>query len=93
MVLSEKDPEDKQKLKNGVIGVVILLVLGSLSPLIIEEFTGVDIDSLCETNTNGTQTCLQDGGVKTAMMDALGYVSLVIAVIGFVGLIIVGVKY
>ncbi len=94
MVLSEKDPEDKQKMKNGVIGVVVLLVLGSLSPLIIEEFTDVDLETLCEKSQNGTDIeCLEDGGIKSTVLEGLGYVSIIIAIVGFVGFVIVGVKY
>lgn len=93
MVLSEKDPDDKQKLKSGVIGVVVLLVLGSLSPVIIEEFTGVDIETLCEEGEDGSAQCLREGDIKSTILDGLGYVALVVAIIGFVGLIIVGVKY
>ncbi|MCE2499193.1 MAG: hypothetical protein J4F28_09495 [Nitrosopumilaceae archaeon] len=93
MVLSEKDPEDKQKMKNGVIGVVVLLVLGSLSPLIIEEFTNVDLETLCEKNQNGTDIeCLDEGGIKSTVLEGLGYVSIIIAIVGFVGFVIVGVK-
>lgn len=94
MVLSEKDPEDKQKMKNGVIGVVVLLVLGSLSPLIIEEFTDVDLETLCEKAQGGADPeCLEEGDIKTTVLEGLGYVSIIIAIVGFVGFVIVGVKY
>ncbi len=94
MVLSEKDPEDKQKMKSGVIGVVVLLVLGSLSPLIIEEFTDVDLETLCEKGRNGTDIeCLEEGDIKSTVLEGLGYVSIIIAIVGFVGFVIVGVKY
>ncbi|MCE2499139.1 MAG: hypothetical protein J4F28_09215 [Nitrosopumilaceae archaeon] len=94
MVLSEKDPEDKKKMKSGVIGVVVLLVLGSLSPLIIEEFTNIDLETLCEKSQNGTDVeCLDKGDIRTAVLEGLGYVSIIIAIVGFVGFVIVGVKY
>lgn len=98
MVFSEKEPEDKTKLKNGVVGVAVLLIIGSLSPTIIGEFTGVDLDTLCEDvpSPDGTGTvekCLEDGDIKKTILDSIGYVSFIIAVCGFVGLIIVGVKY
>ena len=68
MAISEKSPKDMKKLKSGVIGVVLLRVPGALSPVIIAEFTGVDLDDLCETVTkdDGTteKVCLEDGEIK-----------------------------
>lgn len=95
MVLSEKDPEDKQRLKNGIVGVVILLVLGSISPMIIGEFTGIDLDELCEEDEEGSECVerIKNQEIKSTLQEALGYVSIVIAIVGFVGLVIVGVKY
>ena len=98
MVFSEKEPEDKTKLKNGVVGVAVLLVIGSLSPTIISEFTGVDLDTLCEdvpadAPPGTSPNCLEDGDVKKAILESIGYVAIVIALCGFVGLVIVGVKY
>ena len=93
MVLSEKEADDKLKLKNGLIGVVVLLVLGSVSPMIISEFTNVDVYTLCETDEDGNEVCPDEGELSSAVIDALGYVSLFIAIIGFIGLVIVGVKY
>ena len=100
MVLSEE--KDTAKLKSGLVAVAVLLVLGALSPAIIEQFTGVNLSDLtCEeetTNSGGTTTtkseaCLEDGEFKTAIFEALSYVSLIVALVGFAGLIIVGVRY
>ena len=98
MVFSEKEPEDKTKLKNGLVGVAVLLIIGSLSPTIISEFTGVDLDTLCEDvpddAPDGTEpNCLEEGDVKKAVLEGLGYVAFAIALCGFGGLVIVGVKY
>ena len=101
MVLSEdKGPEDKKKLKNGVVGVAVLLILGSLAPVIIQESTGVDLTTLCgkdDTPISGTDppTCLDvdNPELSKQMLSALGYVSTIVAVVAFVGLIIVAVKY
>ena len=98
MAISEKAPEDMKKLKNGVIGVVVLLVLGVLSPVIIAEFTGVDVETLCETVTDpdtGTSAdvCLEDGEIKKNILRALDYVIYGVAIIGFIALVVVGVKY
>ncbi|MDE0266642.1 MAG: hypothetical protein OXK17_06450 [Thaumarchaeota archaeon] len=97
MVFSEKAPEDMKKLKSGVLGVVILLVLGSLSPTIIQEFTGVDLETLCgkgETPPAGATDCLDTSGdISKQVFKALGSVPIVVAVIAFVGFAIVGGKY
>ncbi len=50
MVLSDKTPEDKQKLKSAITGVVVLLILGGGGSAIISEVTGVDIETLCQTD-------------------------------------------
>jgi len=97
MALSEKEKDDKIKLKNGMVGVVVLLIVGAMAPTIIQEFTGVDLDTLCEEveNENGTTTekCLDEGDIQTTVLEGLGYVSIVVAVIGFGAIIIVAVKY
>ena len=100
MALSEKSEEDKKKVKSGVIGVVVLLVLGSLGPVMISEFTGVDVtaDALCaDKNDDGDTTdageCLDGGEFEVQVIRALGYVSYAIAIVGFVALVVVGVKY
>ena len=95
MVLSEE--KNKDQLKSGLIAVAVLLVLGALAPTIIGEFTGVDLDTLmCDDDNDPTTAavaCLDDGDFKTAIFEAMGYVSLVIALVGFVGLIWVAVRY
>ena len=93
MVISEKEPGDRQKLKNGIIGVAILLALGTLAPVIIEETTGVDVSTLCEEDDEGNAVCPTAGLGTDLVTDALGYVSIVIAVIGFVMLSIIAIKY
>ena len=97
MVFSEKAPEDMKKLKNGVIGVVILLALGALSPVVIQEFTGVDLETLCskdETPPAGETDCLGTSeDISKQVFKALGSVPAVVAVIAFIGFAIVGGKY
>ena len=107
MVLSEKDPKDKKRMKSGLAGVIILLALGSPgtviillalgSPgtVIIREFAGIDLETLCgkgEAPEEGSDTCRSDG-VSREMLRAMGYASVAVAVVGFVGFAIVGVKY
>lgn len=94
MVLSEKSEDDKKKLKSGLIGVAVLLIIGALAPTIIGEFTGVDLETLCEEGEEGAKdTCVKPGDFKAIITDGIGYVGIIIALVGFFGLIIVGVKY
>lgn len=93
MVLSEKETGDRQKLKNGIIGVIVLLALGTLTPAIIEEVTGVDVATLCEEDAEGNTVCPEGGLGTDIVTDALGYVSIVVAVIGFIMMVIVAIKY
>ena len=96
MVFSED--KDTKALKSGVIGVVVLLVLGSISPMIIGEFTGIDLDTLCakgEVPPAGEESCIntEDPDLGDNLLNALGYIPVVVAVVALVGFTIVGVKY
>ena len=97
MVLSEKTPEDKQKLKNGIMGVFILLALGSFGPLIISEVTGVDVDKLCVREVdNANAECIEkamNGEIKDAVLEGLGWMSIIVAVVAMIGFLVAGVKY
>lgn len=103
MALSEKSPADMAKLRSGIIGVAILIVLGTLAPMIIYETTGVDLGDLCideDPNTDEdspglgiTADCEEDNDIRETVLEALGYVSIVVAVVGFVMLIVIGIRY
>lgn len=95
MVLSEKSPEDKQKLKSGIMAVAVLLAIGSFGPLIISEVTGVDVNELCQKETDQSE-CIEkamNGEIKSALQEGLGWVSILVALISFVGLMIAGAKF
>ncbi len=94
MALSDKEADAKKNLKSGVIGVAVLLVMGLLGPVIIGELTGVDLETLCEEGAEpGTDACPEDGEITEIITTALGYVSTIVAIIGFVALLIIGIKY
>ena len=95
MVLSED--KDYSNLKRGVIAVVVLLVLGSLAPVLIEESIGVKLDTLCEKGevpVPPAETCLDtDTDISADILKALGYIPIVVAIVALVGFTIVGVRY
>jgi len=94
MTLSDKTPEDKQKLKSGIMGVVILLILGSGGSAIIGEITGVDIETLCQTDLDtGEEICIDNDDAKSMVSEIFSWVSILVAGVGFAGLIIAGLKY
>ncbi len=99
MALSEKGPEDMKKLRSGIMGVAILIILGTLAPMIISETTGVDLSNLCTEEDLNNQTagitpdCDEPSEIRDAVLEALGYVMIVVAVIGFIMLIIIGIRY
>ena len=98
MVLAED--KNKDQLKSGLIAVAVLLVLGAIAPTIVEEFTGVNLDDLkCEGEVDDTGTpqdvnCLDGSDKITEMiLEGIGYVSLIVALIAFAGLIWVAARY
>ena len=94
MVLSDKTPEDKQKLKSAIIGVVVLLALGSGGSAIISEFTGVDIETLCQTDLDtNEETCIDNDDAKSFVSEIFSWIGIIVAGVSFAGLIIAGLKY
>ncbi len=94
MVLSDKTPEDKQKLKSAIIGVVVLLALGSGGSAIISEFTGVDIETLCQTDLDtNEETCIDNEDAKSFVSEIFSWIGIIVAGVSFAGLIIAGLKY
>lgn len=94
MVLSDKTPEDKQKLKSGIIGVVVLLVLGSGGSAVISEVTGVEIETLCQIDDDtGVETCIENEDAKSMVSEGFVWVGILVAIISFAGLVISGIKY
>ena len=94
MVLSDKTGEDKQKIKSAIIGVVVLLALGSGGSAIISEFTGVDIETLCKTDLDtGEETCIDNDDAKSVVSEIFSWIGIIVAGVAFGGLIIAGLKY
>lgn len=94
MTLSDKTPEDKQKLKSGIMGVVILLILGTGGAAIISEVTGVDLETLCQTDLDtGEEVCIDNEDAKSMISEIFSWVGILIAGVGFAGLIVAGLKY
>ena len=94
MTLSDKTPEDKQKLKSGIMGVIILLILGSGGSAIISEVTGVDIETLCQTDMEtGEEVCIENEDAKSFVSEAFSWVAILVGGVGFAGLVIAGLKY
>jgi len=94
MTLSDKTPEDKQKLKSGIMGVVILLILGSGGSVLIGEITGVDLETLCQTDSEtGEEVCVENEDVKSMVSEAFSWVAILVGAVGFAGLVIAGLKY
>ena len=94
MVLSDKSPEDKQKLKSAITGVVILLILGGGGSAVISEVTGVDIEELCQTDLDtGEETCIDNDDAKSIVSEAFFWASILVAGVAFAGLVIAGLKY
>ncbi len=94
MVLSDKTPEDKQKLKSAITGVVVLLILGGGGSAIIGEVTGVDIETLCQTDLeSGEETCIDNDDAKSMVSDGFFWASILVAGVAFAGLLIAGLKY
>ncbi len=94
MTLSDKTPEDKQKLKSGIMGVVILLILGSGGAALIGEITGVDIETLCQTDKEtGEEICIDNDDAKSFVSEIFSWIGIIIGGVAFAGLIIAGLKY
>ena len=94
MVLSDKTPEDKQKLKSAITGVVILLILGSGGSAIISEVTGVDIETLCQTDLDtGEEKCIDNVDAKSFVSEIFSWIGIIVAGVAFAGLIMAGLKY
>ena len=94
MVLSDKTPEDKQKLKSAITGVVVLLILGGGGSAVISEVTGVDIETLCQTDLDtGEETCVDNDDAKSFVSEIFSWIGILVAGVSFAGLIIAGLKY
>ncbi len=94
MTLSDKTPEDKQKLKSGITGVVILLILGGGGSAIISEVTGVDLETLCQTDLDtGEEICIENDDAKSMVSEIFSWIGILVAGVGFAGLVIAGLKY
>ena len=94
MVFSDKIPADKQNLKSAITGVVVLLILGSGGSAIISEVTGVDIETLCQTDLDtGEETCVDNDDAKSFVSEIFSWIAILVAGASFGGLIIAGIKY
>ncbi len=94
MVLSDKTPEDKQKLKSAITGVVILLILGGGGSAIISKFTGVDLETLCQTDLDtGVEICIDNDDAKSFVSEMFSWIGIIVAGVAFAGLVIAGLKY
>lgn len=97
MVFSEKSNEDKQKLKEGIKAVGILLAIFSLGPFVISEVTGVDFEELCvETKDEKKKECIENAKVndiKSGFQEGLKWFAIAVAFAALVGLGIAGLKY
>ncbi len=93
MATSDKTPEDKQKFKNALIGVIVLLAIGSFGSMLITEVTGVDVENLCQTNEDGEERCIDNEDIKSVVSDLFYWSAIGVAGIGFFVLIIAGIKY
>lgn len=100
MAISERSPEDKQKLKSGIQAVVILVACGMFGPVGMAEVTGINVDTLCVTNENSdeSQKCLDDDGykgeIKTGIKEVLNFwLPLVVFLIGTFVIAYLGIKY
>lgn len=77
MTLSDKTPEDKQKLKSGIMGVVILLILGTGGAAIISEVTGVDLETLCQTDLDtGEEICIENDDAKSMVSEIFSWIGI-----------------
>ena len=94
MVLSDKIPADKQNLKSAIMGVVVLLALGGGGSAVISEVTGVDIETLCQTDLDtGEETCVDNDDAKSFVSEIFSWIGIIVAGVAFAGLIIAGLKY
>lgn len=96
MALSERGNEDKAKLKSGVMGVGVLLVIGIAGPVIIGEFTGVDVNDLqCEEvdDSDDQRRCIENAEIGGFISEAMSYIMIIIALVSMAGFLIVGIKY
>jgi|APSaa5957512535_1039671.scaffolds.fasta_scaffold02143_7 hypothetical protein len=100
MAISERSPEDKQKLKSGIHAVVILVACGMLGPVIMAEVTGVNVDTLCVTTDGETDSeqCLDDEGYKgefkSGLKEGLNFwLPLAVFMIGSIVIAYLGIKY
>ena len=94
MVASDKTPEDKQKLKSALTGVVVLLVISGIGALFISEFTGVDIETLCviDEDTN-EERCVENDDAKSMVTDLFFWASVSVGIVAFFALLLAGIKY
>ncbi len=97
MAASEKSPEDKQKLKAGIMGIIILVICGTAGPWIMGEMTGIDPDSMCVEKEGEDPICPEgELGEKIVSESKIAfqlYLPLGVFIIGVIFLAIVGLKY
>ena len=94
MVLSDKVPADKQSLKSAIMGVVVLLALGGGGSAVISEVTGVDIETLCQTDLDtGEEKCVDNDDAKSFVSEIFSWIGIIVAGVAFAGLIMAGLKY
>jgi len=97
MGFSDKTPEDKQKLKNGIMGVLILVGLGMGGPWIMGAMTGVDSETLCVEREGLAPICPEGEdakyAVETTQLVFQLYIPLTVFVLGVVAFLIIGIKY
>lgn len=97
MGLSDKSPEDKQKLKNGIYGIIVLFALGMGGPWIAGAMTGVNSETLCVEKEGQASICPEGKDAKAAVeltqMALKLYIPLIVFVMGVVAMLILGLKY
>ncbi len=97
MGLSEKTPEDKKSMKNGVIGFVLILIIGQAAPMLITEMTGVDINAGCiDIPNDELDECIdaiKNSDIKSGIQEGMNMMRYALGIIAFVVICIVVVKY
>lgn len=97
MAVLEKTTENKQKLKAGVYGIVVLLILGVAVPFMAGEITGVDPDSLCVEKEGQDKICaeteLEKKIVKESKKFLQFYIPLAVFIVCIISGLVIGVMY
>ena len=72
----------------------MLFSLGSSGSAIISEFTGVDIETLCQTDPDtGDEKCIDNDDAILFVSEIFSWIGIIVAGVSFAGLIIAGLKY